>query len=232
MADAFSEFYSGAMAPPDKLGGRLVPSLAPSRGTLADMYRDILPANPSGGLTSRVVRTVPIGDDGNPISRNANDVIIDRPAPMFTASPTIDAANPIDAYRLGIAPEAPQNPAVAAIGSATPDLASLYANMLGRNSAGFTGPETLPFDSSVPLNAPQGVRGGASAAAPSAPVAPPPPTPMQSLAAMFTPAKRESGGRNVADWHAQLNSESQDRDSTVAHRYSSEEEFLRANTPR
>ena len=228
MANALSEFYSGAMVSPDRLGGRLVPSLAPSRGTLADMYRDILPGS-GGGLTSRVVRTVPIGVDGNPVSQNANDVIVDRPAAMAAASPTIDATNPIDAYRLGIAPQAPPNPAVAAIGSATPDLASLYANMLGRNSAGFTGPETLPVDSSVPLNMPGGGMGGAARPVP---VAPPPMTPMQSLAAMFTPAKRESGGRNVADWHAQLNSESQDRDSTVAHRYSSEEEFLRANTPR
>ena len=101
MANALSEFSPGAMAPPDRLGGRLVPSLAPSRGTLADMYRDILPGS-GGVLTSRVVRTVPIGVDGNPVSQNANDVIVDRPAPMFTAAPTIDATDPIDAYRLGI----------------------------------------------------------------------------------------------------------------------------------
>lgn len=177
MADAFSEFYSGAMAPPDKLGGRLVPSLAPSRGTLADMYRDILPAS-SGGLTSRVVRTVPIDlETGNPIQA------IDSVAPMAPGYQS-DYVKAFDGQLPPTGPldmGGPAGPAVAP----PQDLASLYANMLGRNSAGFTGPDTMPVDSSAPLNMPGGGMGGAAARP-----APPPMTPMQSLAAMFTPAKQ------------------------------------------
>lgn len=48
-------------------------------------------------------------------------------------------------------------PGVSAIERATaqPDLMSLFAGMMGRGSAGFTGNNTLPVDSSVPLNSGQ-----------------------------------------------------------------------------
>lgn len=49
----------------------------------------------------------------------------------------------------------PPNPAISAIGSNTRDLSSIYAGMVGRSSAGFTGPNTLPVDSATPLNMPQ-----------------------------------------------------------------------------
>lgn len=200
MANPFADFYTGAMAPPDRLGGKLVPSITPRAASLADMYRDILPGN-GGGLTSRKVRTVPIDElTGNPTSiysqMNANDLVTNVPGATGTARPTtIDAANPIDAYRLGLTVGPPANPAVSAIESAAPSLASMFGSSFrgAWGSDGYVLPgmnqteaNGMPIDNGRPLNLPGG--GGVRSSAPVA-AAPPPKTPMQSLADMFTPAK-------------------------------------------
>lgn len=57
--------------------------------------------------------------DGQPTAaqRNVNDVVIDRP--VRSASSTVDAANPLDAYRLGLTTTRSAPPPVAAIEAAT-----------------------------------------------------------------------------------------------------------------
>lgn len=85
--------------------------------------------------------------------QNARDQIVDRPAPTYAATQpsAVDAANALDASRMGFTVDF-NNPAVDAIDNNVTDLATLYAPMMGRGSAGFTGPQTLPFDSDAPLN--------------------------------------------------------------------------------
>jgi hypothetical protein len=73
MADNFADFYTGAMAPPDRLpGGGLVPSInyAP-QANAADVYGGIIAPSAgrvtAEGLAVRPVQTVPIDSSGNPI---------------------------------------------------------------------------------------------------------------------------------------------------------------------
>jgi hypothetical protein len=73
MADNFADFYTGAMAPPDRLpGGGLVPSVnyAP-QASAADVYGGIIAPSAgrvtAEGLAVRPVQTVPIDSSGNPI---------------------------------------------------------------------------------------------------------------------------------------------------------------------
>lgn len=176
--------------------------------SVADMYRDILPAaGADGGLTSRKVRTVPVDSLGNPLSGfeglNTNDVISNVPAPSFApGSPTLDATNPIDLYRLGLTPQAPVAPAVAAIESAAPSLASMFGSSFngGWGSEGYvlpsmnqTEPNGMPIDSDRPLNMNSGGAVSATGRLSVAPTPPPPKTPLQTLADMFTPAKQPKG---------------------------------------
>jgi hypothetical protein len=73
MADNFADFYTGSMAPPDRLpGGGLVPSVnyAP-QANAADVYDGIIAPSAgrvtAEGLAVRPVQTVPIDSSGNPI---------------------------------------------------------------------------------------------------------------------------------------------------------------------
>jgi hypothetical protein len=179
---AFDEFYSGAMAPPTKVGGNLVPSLV-------DMYRENAPGT-GGGLTTRKVQTVDIDEiTGNPIPSGGTTYFPKGPTYGYNAlTGDYEIQQPGNAYAAGGGkPNFNYAPGVQAIGNAAPDLASLFANMGGRGSAGFTGPNTMPVDSDVPLNRGGGLGGSRGAPAPLAPP-PPPKTPLQSLADMFTPA--------------------------------------------
>lgn len=113
--------------------------------TLEDIYGGILRPGPLGGLyepgpdvvfprqsqplTKRTVQTVAVDPfTGTPLTvggMNANDVIADIPGPAPMAPPpTIDAATPLDGYRLALTPTpppaAPLSPAVTAIDTAAP----------------------------------------------------------------------------------------------------------------
>jgi hypothetical protein len=137
MADNFANFYSGAMAPPDRMpDGSLVPSQNTSSSSIADMYRGIYgPAPATGeGLNVRTVKTVPITIDGlaaRPATQTASaaptqqqmqamrENTVPLPSAGGPAGPRLAAgpANPFQigpAYPFGYSPNA-QNSAVNAI---------------------------------------------------------------------------------------------------------------------
>ncbi len=90
---------------------------------------------PSSGLTSHSVQTVAVDPfTGNPImaDRNANDVIQNIPGPapqMPQSASTINAATPLDGYRLALTPPPAPSTAMAAIDGAVPPSAPTQPNL-------------------------------------------------------------------------------------------------------
>lgn len=100
-------------------------TLGPVEATKTDRALAPLP-----GLTSHSVQIVAVdpftgkpiiaSGQGNTVSaQNANDVIVNRPAPVVTSPHVINAADPLDATRLGLTSPARPAPAVTAIEAAT-----------------------------------------------------------------------------------------------------------------
>jgi hypothetical protein len=145
--NALADFYAGRMAPPIKLpDGTYIP--APNLMPVEEMYRGIYPP-PSipGPLKSRSVSTVPVDNYGNPTGTapsmadtrgerwgaGAGDpswaegyevapdgsLYRNTPTTQVAQPSTIDTTNPIDFWRQGLAPTAPQSPALDAIDQLT-----------------------------------------------------------------------------------------------------------------
>ena len=201
-----SDFYTGAMAPPTSVNGKLVPS------SLAGMYSEVLPAAPASGLVSRKVNTVDIDEaTGNPVPTGGTTYYPKGPTYGYNAlTGDYEVQQPGNAYAAGGGKpnfDYASNPAAAAINTAAPSIAAMYGrpSMLnGYAPAALMNqyePNGMPIDNDRPLNlseggggqtAPSG--GGRAPVAPAAPVAPQ--SPIQTLAAMFTPAKPAKVGYN------------------------------------
>lgn len=138
----YGDFYSGSMQPPVIANGLPTQSAVGPRQTgIADLYgsaggshpvEGALSLNGDSGLTSHSVHTVPVDMYGNPVptpeQRNANDTIVNRPAPT-ASNPTpytANGVNPLDNRYLGLTEpsHSRQTPAQQAIAAATsiPDL--------------------------------------------------------------------------------------------------------------
>ena len=114
---------------------------------------------PKGGIPSMY-----LSEKGALEQKNAGDQIVNRPAPTYaTTQPSvIDAANALDASRMGFTVDF-NNPAVNAIDTvAAPSVAGMYGSAFrgGWGAQGFMAPGAmeeangLPIDSSVPLSSP------------------------------------------------------------------------------
>ena len=174
--------------------------------SVADMYRDILPASPSGGLTSHKVKTLKIDSEGNPILVQPGGATYFPKGPNYgynALTGDYEVQQPGNAYAAGGGrPNYDFAPAAQAIeAAAAPSLASMFGSSFngGWGSDGFVLPSMnqyeangLPVDSDRPLN----MRSGApSVPAPMAAPVAPPKTLLQSLADMFTPAKTSAPAR-------------------------------------
>lgn len=90
---------------------------------------DVVRVTPEG-LNVRSTQTVAVDPfTGNPIvasgsgnyaQKNANDVILDKPAPKLASSGTVNAATPLDISRLGLTVDLNDAPGVKAIDAAAP----------------------------------------------------------------------------------------------------------------
>lgn len=131
--------YMTGPLPARSMGGGPVRGSKTDRGVRTEFVRpqnqatDQVAYKSSPGLSSRSVQTVAVDPfTGTPLTAggmNSRDVIADIPGPAPMApSPTINAATPLDGYRLALTPTpppaAPLSPAVTAIETAAPPTAA------------------------------------------------------------------------------------------------------------
>jgi hypothetical protein len=203
----FSDFYTGSMAPPDRLNGTLVPSTPYGQPTsLAQIYAGIIPSAPAPRVDGIGEGLTALGG-WNQFDDQFNSPVEVHPTAVASGSAphmgaTVNAASPLDISRLGLTtdPFRPQTSAQQAIAQQT-SLASMFGgtHMAGPALFGYGSPGVTdwsvanPGDGGLYGRPATGIFSGDNSGTPPtrraapAPVAPPP-TPVQSLAAQFTPA--------------------------------------------